>query len=437
MAAMSLEIYFDFSCPYAYIAATQIEVVAARHGATLTWQPMLLGGVFRSIGAGEGPMATMPPTKARHNAQDMHRWAEVYEAPLAIPAGHPRRTVGALRALLSLPESDWPPVIHGFYRAYWVEGLDPSAPATIRRVIMDAGLSQDAADRAVAAVEDPAIKDELRARTDEAVARGVFGAPATFVTGGELPEPLLFWGQDRLTMIEAVLEGWRPGHSPAPAVDHHARAGAHPAAAGDARVVELWYDLSSPFAYLGSTQIEAVCARYGATLRWRPMLLGAMFRDIGTPDAPILSMPESKRNYYARELGYWSSYWGVPFRFSSRFPMRTVTPLRLLLQAGDRIGALTHALYRALWVDDLDISDEAVLATILESEGFDAPAMLEGTRDPAIKQQLIANGAEALGKGVFGAPTFIVDPDTEPLLFWGQDRLQLVERVLSGWQPRV
>ncbi|HUH06050.1 MAG TPA: 2-hydroxychromene-2-carboxylate isomerase [Kofleriaceae bacterium] len=430
MVAMSLELYFDFSCPYAYIAATQIEAVAARHAAPLTWRPMLLGGVFRSIGAGQGPMATMPPAKARHNAQDMHRWAEVYDTPLAIPPGHPRRTVGALRALLSLPEADWPPVIHGFYRAYWIEGADPSAPETIRRVILAAGLSEGAADRAIAAVDDPLIKEQLRARTDEAVARGVFGAPATFVSGGELAEPLLFWGQDRLTMIEAVLEGWRPGVGPAPAADH-------PAPAGDARVVEIWYDLSSPFAYLGSTQIEAVCARYGATLRWRPMLLGAMFRDIGTPDAPILSMPENKRTYYARELGYWSSYWGVPFRFSSRFPMRTVMPLRLLLQAGDRIGALTHALYRALWVDDLDISDEGVLATILEREGFDAPPMLEGTRDPAIKQQLIANGTEALRKGVFGAPTFIVDPDTQPLLFWGQDRLQLVERVLGGWQPRV
>jgi 2-hydroxychromene-2-carboxylate isomerase len=439
MTAMQLEFYFDFSCPYAYIAATQIEAIAQRHGADLVWRPMLLGGVFRSIarteGEAAGPMSTMSAAKARHNGQDMYRWAEVYEAPFEMPAAHPQRTVGALRALLSAPEPSWPRLIRGFYRAYWVEGVDPSAPATIRRVFSDAARDAAAVDRALVANDDAAIKDELRRRTDEAVERGVFGAPATFVSGGGLDEPLLLWGQDRLHMVEAVLQGWRPGSgAPPPPV--------MPAPTASGRTVEFWYDLSSPFAYLGSTQIERVCERYGATVRWRPMLLGAMFRDLGTPDVPMLATSDNKRKYYARELGYWSSFWDVPFRFTSRFPMRTVTPLRLVIQAGDRIGPLSRALFRALWVDDLDISNHDVLADLLEREGFDAAAMLAGTSDPAVKQALIANGAEALGKGVFGAPTFIVDPadassDGRPLLFWGQDRLQLVERVLAGWQPGV
>ena len=192
---MQLEYWFDFSCPYAYVGSERIEALAARHGADLRWRPMLLGGVFKAIG-GEGSMS---PAKARHNAHDMHRWADVRGVPFSLPAGHPMRTVGALRALLSLPEEHWPAVIHGLYRAYWTRGLQPSEPATLRAVLGEAGLDAAAIDRALAADQDPAIRGELQRRTEEAVARGVFGAPTFFV--GEK----MFWGHDRLEQVARAL----------------------------------------------------------------------------------------------------------------------------------------------------------------------------------------------------------------------------------------
>lgn len=198
--------------------------------------------------------------------------------------------------------------------------------------------------------------------------------------------------------------------------------------------LDFWYDFSSPWTYLGATQVEAVADRAGAELRWRPMLLGAVFKEVGAPNVPILAMPEAKRRYIARDLDYWASLWNVPFRFTSRFPMRTVTALRLALAAGDAIVPLSHALFRALWVDDRDINDDATLRAILREQGLDE-ALLERTQDPAIKQQLHDNTAEAVAAGVFGAPTFIVHQPKGPLLFWGQDRLQLVERALGGWRP--
>lgn len=425
---MRLEFWFDFSCPYAYIAATQIQEVARRTGADLHWRPMLLGGVFRGIGLASSPMDSLSPAKARYNALDMQRWAQVYEVPLTIPAGHPIRTVRALRALLSLPEERWPPVIAAFYRAYWVRGQDISRAEVVAQVLGEAGIDGDDRSRALAANDDPAIKDELRRRTDEAVARGVFGAPSMFIGEGESAP--MFWGQDRLEMVEAALRGWRPG-TPPDRSEPAARMPEQPL------TVQFWYDFSSPFAYLGSTQIEAIARRTGARLTWRPMLLGAVFKEIGQHNVPLASFSDNKRRYMGRELTeYWPSWWQVPLQFASRFPQRTITALRLALQAGDRIAELSHALFRVMWVDDGNLEDEATLRAVLDEHRFDADAMLAGTADPAVKQALIANTTEAVTRGAFGAPSCIIERPDGDLLFWGQDRLDLVERVLGGWHPR-
>lgn len=432
MAAMRIELYFDFSCPFAYLASTQIEALCARAGAELVWRPMLLGGVFHAIG--HEPMREMGPAKARHNRLDMHRWAERWDAPLLMPAAHPMRTVRVLRALLATPEPLWPAVIHGVYRAYWQRGEDITAVETVAAVLAGAGLDQAAVARALAASDDPGIKDELRRRTDEAVARGVFGAPAMFVHVDDLDRPVMFWGQDRLHMIEAVLAGWRPGQ-PGPARREQGP-DARPAPA-QAPTLHFWYDFSSPFAYLASTQIEALAARTGARLVWQPMLLGALFKEIATPNVPLFEMPESKRAYTYRDLDHWASYWNVPFRFARRFPMRTITALRLALLAGDRIAELSRALFRALWVDDEDLDDPHTLSEIMRRHGFDADEMLSRAQEPAIKLALVNQTARALAAGVFGAPTVIVEHERGDLLFWGQDRLGLVEAAAAGWRPRI
>jgi 2-hydroxychromene-2-carboxylate isomerase len=87
-------------------------------------------------------------------------------------------------------------------------------------------------------------------------------------------------------------------------------------------------------------------------------------------------------------------------------------------------------------VDDRDISDNAELAEILKAEGFDAESMLERTQQPEAKQKLIDATSEAVERGVFGAPTFIIKHPEGDVLLWGQDRLGLVEKVLGGWRPR-
>ena len=188
----SLDFWFDYSCPYAYLASTQVEALAARAGATLTYKPMLLGGVFAANGTPQKLFATLSPTKAAHNARDLERWADLFGVTLVMPPAHPLRTVEALRATVASGID--PRVVRGFYKAYWVDGRGPSEEATMRDVLGAAG--QDV-DRILATIARPEAKDDLRRRTDEAIALGIFGAPAFVVDGARL-----YWGQDRMHFVE-------------------------------------------------------------------------------------------------------------------------------------------------------------------------------------------------------------------------------------------
>jgi len=190
----TLDFWFDYSCPYAYLASSQVEALAGRTGARLVYKPMLLGGVFAANGTPQKLFATLSAAKAAHNARDLDRWAALFGVPLVMPAGHPLRTVEALRATVACGVD--PHVIHALYRAYWVQGRGPSEESTLREVLGAAGHDPD---RILAAIAEPAAKDDLRRRTDEAIALGIFGAPA-FVVDGQM-----FWGQDRMHFVERAL----------------------------------------------------------------------------------------------------------------------------------------------------------------------------------------------------------------------------------------
>jgi 2-hydroxychromene-2-carboxylate isomerase len=193
-----------------------------------------------------------------------------------------------------------------------------------------------------------------------------------------------------------------------------------------AKTLEIYWDFSSPFAYLGSTQAEALAARTGATLVWKPMLLGGVFKTIGQVDAPILTWSEQKRLYYFKDLMRWAAYYGVPFKFPTRFPMNSIKALRAYLALPEeRRKDFREKTFRAYWAEDRDISDDLVLKDLI---GEGADAVLARTQDPAIKQELIAATQKATELGIFGAPTWVVDGE----LYWGQDRIQLVEHALSA-----
>ena len=401
---MPLDFHFDYSCPYAYLASYVVERAARQRGEPLRYAPMLLGGVFRARGVAQNLMGELATAKATHNLADMQRWATLLDVPLRVPQGHPFRTVEALRATLATDLD--PAVIRGFYHAYWVDNAPISEPETIGRVLREAG-HDPAVVLARAATQE--IKDDLRARTDAALDLGIFGAPA-FVADGQL-----YWGLDRLPFVtgRSVSETYGlPEPQYAPGMPH---------------TLDIYWDFSSPFAYLGSTQAQALAARTGATLRWKPMLLGGLFRSIGQVDAPMNTFSDAKKAHVFSDLKRWAEHYGVPFAFPSHFPMVTVKAMRAWIALpDDRKDAFREKTFGAFWAEGRDISSDAVLIELLGDDGAD---ILTKTQTPEIKQALIAATEAAQARGVFGAPTWVVD-DSE--LFWGQDRIPLVERALVG-----
>jgi 2-hydroxychromene-2-carboxylate isomerase len=402
MVQRSLDFWFDYSCPYAYLASTQVEALAERTGARLSWRPMLLGGVFAANGTAQKLFATLSAPKAAHNARDLHRWAEVFGVTLRMPPEHPFRTVEALRATVACGVD--PRVVHALYRAYWVAGRPPSDESTLREVLGAAGHHVE---RVLSAIALPDAKEDLRRRTDEAIALGIFGAPAFVVDGRTL-----YWGQDRMQMLERELAGAAPEPKANEGKMKH--------------TLEIYWDFSSPFAYLGSVQAEKVAERHGATLVWRPMLLGGLFRSIGQADVPLFTWSDAKKKYTLEDMQRWAAYWAVPFRFPSHFPMNSLKAMRAYLALPEeRRKDYRERTFRAYWADDRDISQDDVLGDCI---GPGAAEVLARTQDPAVKKELVDATDRAAKAGVFGAPTWVVDGKE---LFWGQDRIPLVERELA------
>jgi 2-hydroxychromene-2-carboxylate isomerase len=423
-----LELWFDFSCPYAYLASRRVRHLAVE----VDWRPMLLGGVFRGTGAGDGSMTGISPQKQAHNLADMHRWADLFGEPFRLPAAHPMRTVQALRTLLGVARPWWPAAIEAIFAAYWQHGDDITQRQVIAHVLRAAGVPDAEVTSAIQRADDPAIKDELRQRTDEAISLGIFGAPAWVMRGRG--EPRLIWGQDRMAWVEAMLAGWQlagpPPGGPRPfAPRERAIAG---------KTLDVYFDVSSAFAYFGLTQVSALAA-IGVRPRLVPILLGGLYRDIQQVNVPWFAMPPAKQRYVGLDMERWASWWGQPFDQPRKFPQRTITAQRLNLIAAEtdfETGVrVAIALGRAMWAEQRDLEDDETLRAILSS--LDLPKgvpeeWLARTRDPQVKAALVANTTAAREAGVFGVPTFIVDGKH---LFWGQDRLELVARALAGWTP--
>ena len=196
--------------------------------------------------------------------------------------------------------------------------------------------------------------------------------------------------------------------------------------------IEFYFDFSSPYGYFAAERIDALAARHGRGVQWRPYLLGVAFKATGS--APLASIP-LKGDYMRHDLPRTARLLGIEYREPASFPISGVHPARAFYWAEGRdpakARALAGALYRAYFAQGIDISEAENTLDVCARCGFDRAEARAGIADPAVKERLRAEVERGLARGVFGSPYVIVDG--EP--FWGADRLDQVERWLAtgGW----
>jgi 2-hydroxychromene-2-carboxylate isomerase len=196
-----LEFWYEFASTYSYLAAMRIEAVAAAAGVDLRWRPFLLGPIFAAQGLTSSPF-NLYPVKGRYMWRDMEREAARGGLPFKKPDPFPQNALIASRVALIGDDHPWGPTFtKAVYKAEFGEGRSIAEPDTVQGILVDLGLDADAILRMAQA---EANKTRLKAVTEEARSRGVFGAPSFFTEDGEL-----FWGNDRLEQALAWAAGER------------------------------------------------------------------------------------------------------------------------------------------------------------------------------------------------------------------------------------
>ncbi|ROP81031.1 2-hydroxychromene-2-carboxylate isomerase [Stella humosa] len=197
-------------------------------------------------------------------------------------------------------------------------------------------------------------------------------------------------------------------------------------------IIDYYMSHNSPWAYLGSRRFADIAARAGATVQVRPVDFGRIFPQSG--GLPLPKRAPQRQAYRLVELGRWSSHLGVPLTLHPKaFPSpegaRVGMVLALRESAGDAAAMrLSHGFMAALWADDADVNDPAVLDQVASRLGFDGPALRARGQEPAIAALFEADTERAIAAGVFGAPSYVVDGE----IFWGQDRLEFLARRLGA-----
>lgn len=188
------------------------------------------------------------------------------------------------------------------------------------------------------------------------------------------------------------------------------------------KTIEFYFDVGSPASYLAWTQLPAIAERTGATLVYKPMLLGGVF--MATGNSSPATVP-AKGAYSRIDMQRYANRYGVTLNQNPFFPINTLQLMRAVTayHGSPEFDRLLTAIFNAMWISELNMGEPEVVGKVLLEAGFDPAEVMAKASDPAVKAQLKSATEEAIGRGVFGAPTCFVDGE----MFFGQDRLDWIE----------
>jgi 2-hydroxychromene-2-carboxylate isomerase len=196
--------------------------------------------------------------------------------------------------------------------------------------------------------------------------------------------------------------------------------------------LEFFFDCSSPWTYLAFHNIQPLAQELGATIRWKPFMVGGVFNTVNPTVYESRANPVPAKSAYMRKSMHdWARWSGVEVKFPPKvFPVNSVKVMRgcLVLDRDGRLPAFARAAFEAYWRDDLDISQDDVVREVCTRAGVDADALLAEIAQPTVKEALKANTEELVARGGFGSPTIFVCGDD---MYFGNDHLPLVRAALE------
>lgn len=381
-------LYYDIVCPYAYMAFTRLsrENIFAKKNIEL--KPILLGGLFKLMGQEPDPNSALPTYKADYIRKDIMRQAQRWSVPISFHERHPVSSLKAMRLLHACEAHRREKLSALLYQAYWQKRQDIDDDDFIMALGRDFGCKP---------LEEAKIA--LINATAEAYDKRVFGVPTLSINNR------LYFGSDRLELIQKELELFEPQQVWTPGAS-----------------LDFYFDFTSPYSYLAFLEVEKALEQ-GVNINFKPILLGALFQELGQQGVPMFKAHAHKAAYYLQDMLDWAQARNAPFVFNSGFPLKTVNALRIALIEPKTIGPI----FRAAWAKNLNIGDDQILENILSEAGFLAQGLLAETKDDLIKEKLKTNTSKALSLGVFGVPTFGINNQ----LVFGQDRFVWLKYQLA------
>jgi 2-hydroxychromene-2-carboxylate isomerase len=197
------------------------------------------------------------------------------------------------------------------------------------------------------------------------------------------------------------------------------------------RRIDYYFTPISPWTFMGSERFHAIAAKAGADIAYRPVNYGTIFPASG--GLPVTKRAPQRQAYRLQELQRWRDHLGIPIHIEPKFFPSNELPaaccvIALRETAGDQPAIkLAHRVLKALWQEEKNPGDPAVLAELIADVGLDADEVIKLGSEPRWTERRVADTQAALDRGVFGAPSYVIGND----IFWGQDRLGFVERRLA------